>query len=66
LEINRFDWSIAGDPTGWALRNLVTDANNVRWNNPALRSDNGPQITHYDAQNNVLAFLRWNDQEMWR
>jgi 1,4-alpha-glucan branching enzyme len=59
---HRFDWSIAGDSTGWAMRNLVTDANSVRWNNPALRSDNGPQITHYDSQNNVLGFLRWDDQ----
>lgn len=56
------DWSIAGDPTGWAMRNLVTDANNVRWNNPSLRSDNGPQVTHYDPQNNVLGFVRWDDQ----
>lgn len=59
---HRFDWSIAGDPTGWQMRNLVTDANNVRWNNAALRSDSCPQTTHYDAQNNVFGFLRWNDQ----
>jgi 1,4-alpha-glucan branching enzyme len=57
----RFDWAIAGDPTGWGMRNLVGDANNVRWMNPALRSDNGPQITHYDSQDNVLAFQRWDD-----
>ena len=58
---HRFDWSIAGDPTGWGMRNLVTDANSVRWNNPALRSDNGPQIVHFDSQNNVLGFLRWDN-----
>jgi len=58
---HRFDWSIAGDPTGWAMRNLVADANNVRWNNPALRSDNGPETTHFDSQNNALGFLRWDD-----
>jgi 1,4-alpha-glucan branching enzyme len=58
---HRFDWSIAGDPTGWGMRNLVTDANGVRWNNPALRCDNGPQIVHCDLQNNVLGFLRWDD-----
>ena len=58
---HRFDWSIAGDPTGWGMRNLVMDANSVRWDNPALRSDNGPQIVHYDSQNNVLGFLRWDD-----
>ena len=57
---HRFDWSIAGDATGWGMRNLVADANNVRWNNPALRSDYGPSITHSDSTNNVLGFLRWD------
>lgn len=59
---HRFDWSIAGDPTGQPMRHLVADANNVRWNNPALRGDAGPATTHYDSRNNVLGFLRWNDQ----
>jgi 1,4-alpha-glucan branching enzyme len=58
---HRFDWSIAGDPTGLAMRALVADANNVRWNNPALRSNDGPSVPHWDSNNNVLAFLRWND-----
>lgn len=58
---HRFDWSIAGDSIGWEMRNLVTDANSVRWNNSALRSDNVSQTTHYDSQNNVLGFLRWSD-----
>jgi 1,4-alpha-glucan branching enzyme len=58
---HRFDWSIAGDPIGWEMRNLVTDANTVRWNNAALRSDNGPQTTHYDSQSNVMGFLRWTN-----
>jgi 1,4-alpha-glucan branching enzyme len=58
---HRFDWSIAGDPTGLAMRNLVADANNVRWDNPALRSDNGPSVPHSDSTNNVLGFLRWDD-----
>jgi 1,4-alpha-glucan branching enzyme len=58
---HRFDWGIAGDPTAWGMRNLVADANTVRWSNAALRSDNGPQTPHYDAQNNVLGFLRWDD-----
>jgi 1,4-alpha-glucan branching enzyme len=58
---HRFDWAIAGDPIGWEMRSLVADANNVRWNNAALRSDKGPQTTHYDSQNNVLGFLRWSD-----
>lgn len=58
---HRLDWSIAGDPTGQAMRNMVTDANNVRWNNPALRTDNGPELPHLDTNNNVLGFLRWDD-----
>lgn len=59
---HRFDWSIAGDPIGMPMRNLVSDVNNIRWNNPALRSDDGPEFPHYDPDNNVLAFKRWNDQ----
>ena len=59
---HRFDWSIAGDSTGQAMRNLVADANSVRWNNPALRSDAGPQTVHHDSNNSVLGFLRWDDQ----
>lgn len=58
---HRFDWAIAGDPTGWGMRNLVADANNVRWNNPALRTDFGPTVPHNDPDNNVLGFLRWDD-----
>jgi 1,4-alpha-glucan branching enzyme len=58
---HRFDWGIAGDPIGWEMRNLVADANSTRWNNPALRSDHGPQVPHYDSQNNVMGFLRWSD-----
>ena len=57
---HRFEWAIAGDPTGWAMRNLVADANNVRWNNAALRTDSGPSTPHFDPDNNVLAFLRWD------
>jgi len=57
---HRFDWSIAGDPTGWGMRNMVADVNNIRWNNPALRSDYGPSITHNDTTNNALGFLRWD------
>ena len=57
---HRFDWAIAGDPTGWGMRNLVADANNVRWNNPALHTDYGPTVPHFDPNNNVLGFLRWD------
>lgn len=59
---HRFDWSIAGDPLGQPMRDLVRDVNAVRWNNPALRTDNGPLFTHLDLQNGVLAFKRWNDE----
>lgn len=59
---HRFDWTIAGDATGLAMRNLVTDINALRRNNPALRGDSGPQFTHFDLDNRVLAFKRWNDQ----
>lgn len=58
---HRFDWAIAGDPTGQPMRDMVRDANAVRWHNPALRSDNPPQFPHFDAQNRVLAFKRWDD-----
>ncbi len=55
---HRFDWSIAGDQTGMEMRQMVTAANHVRWNNKALRSDT-LDITHEDHENNVLAFKRW-------
>ena len=30
-------------------------------NNPALRTDYGPTVPHYDPNNNILGFLRWDD-----
>jgi 1,4-alpha-glucan branching enzyme len=54
---HRFDWSIAGDPVGVQMRRLVTAANAVRWNNPALRADS-LDVTHDDRDNGVLAFVR--------
>lgn len=57
---HRFDWSIAGDAIGIGMRALVRDANAVRWAHPALRSDDGPIITHCDRTNGVIAFRRWN------
>lgn len=53
-----FNWAIAGDPTGMPMRRLVQDANWVRWNNPALRSEE-LQIVHEDYANKILAFKRW-------
>ena len=55
---HRFNWAIAGDPTGMPMRQLVADANMVRWQNPALRSET-IQITHENYNDNVLAFKRW-------
>ena len=59
---HRFDWAIAGDSVGQPMRDLVRDANQVRWDNPALRNDVVPQFTHNDADNRVLAFKRWNSE----
>lgn len=58
---HRFDWSIAGDPTGQPMRDMVRDVNAVRWGNPALRADNPPLFPHFDAHNRVLAFKRWDN-----
>src|SRR5258708_34210540 len=43
------------------MQRLVRDANQVRWENPALRS-RSLDICHRDADNEVLAFRRWNDE----
>ena len=40
---------------------MVTDANNVRWGHPALRSDSA-QWTFADDLNQVVAFKRWDGQ----
>jgi 1,4-alpha-glucan branching enzyme len=58
---HRFDWNIAGDPTGWEMRGMVRDVNAIRWNHPALCSDIPPGFPHFDVQNRVLAFQRWNN-----
>jgi 1,4-alpha-glucan branching enzyme len=57
---HRFNWDLARDSTGIAMRNLVRDANRVRLENPALCSDGGPLFTHLDPQNRVLAFKRFD------
>ncbi len=60
---HRFDWKIAGDPIAMQMRRLVTSANQVRWSNPALRSDT-LIICHEDYDNQVLAFKRWQDDNL--
>jgi 1,4-alpha-glucan branching enzyme len=57
---HRFDWAVAGDPTGMEMRRLVAAANQVHWDNPALRSDT-LIVTNEDYDNQVLAFKRWRD-----
>ncbi len=58
---HRFDWNLAGDPIGLQMRRMVADANQVRWSNPALRSDSA-QWTFTDNTNQVVAFKRWDAQ----
>ncbi len=57
---HRFDWAIAGDAIAMPMRDLVRDANWVRWNNPALRSETF-RFIHEDLSNTVLAFKRWHE-----
>ena len=57
---HRLDWGIAGDALGQPMRDLVRDVNAVRWANPALRTDNGPDFPHVDLRNGVLGFRRWD------
>jgi 1,4-alpha-glucan branching enzyme len=57
---HRFDFALTSDDIGRATRALVADANQLRWNHPALRTNN-LLVTHRDRQNRVLGFKRWND-----
>ena len=54
---HRFDWSIAGDEIGIEMRRLVARANEVRWENQALRA-NSLEIVHEDYEHQILAFIR--------
>jgi len=54
---HRFNWAVAGDPTGREMRRLVTACNAVRWQHPALRADS-LSIPHEDPDNQVLTFVR--------
>ena len=40
----------------------MRDANALRRRHPALRSNARPQFTHFDPDNGVLAFKRWNNE----
>src|SRR5262245_64924537 len=54
---HRFNWDVAGDQLGMEMRRLVAAANEVRWQNPALRA-NSLSIPHEDHENQVLGFTR--------
>jgi len=54
---HRFDWSIAGDPTGMEMRRLVAACNAARWAHPALRAGS-LRVVHEDRANQVLGFVR--------
>lgn len=56
---HRFDWSLAGDWKGMAMRYLVKAANQARWDHVALRNGSF-EVTHRD-RNGVIAFKRWNN-----
>ena len=55
---HRPDWNLMGDPTGAPMQTLVTHANKLRWDHPALRSPVG-NVTHVDRQGQVVAFKRY-------
>jgi 1,4-alpha-glucan branching enzyme len=57
---HRIDWLRIGDDTGAPMQRLVREANQLRWDHPALRSYS-LDVPHQDHANNVLAFRRWND-----
>ncbi len=54
---HRFNWAIAGDPLGIQMRRLVSECNQIRLTNKALRVDS-LDIVHSDEFNQVLGFVR--------
>jgi 1,4-alpha-glucan branching enzyme len=56
---HRFDWNLAGDPTGAPMQRMVRDINQLRWMHEGLRSPAGI-VTHVDWQNQVVAFKRYS------
>jgi 1,4-alpha-glucan branching enzyme len=58
---HRFDWALTTDAIGKEMQSLVRDANNLRWQHPALRSNGRPLFPHVDAGSGVVAFKRWNN-----
>jgi 1,4-alpha-glucan branching enzyme len=60
---HRFNWDATKDETGQEMIRFVSAANDIRWKNPALRSES-LIITHEDHTNNALAFKRWQDSNL--
>jgi 1,4-alpha-glucan branching enzyme len=56
---HRFNWGIVGDSVGAPMQQMVRDINNIRWANPALRSEYLAPV-HDDDPGQVVAFKRWN------
>jgi 1,4-alpha-glucan branching enzyme len=54
---HRFDWRACADPLGHEMRALVTAANEIRWQHPALR-DGRLEVVHFDEENDVVVFRR--------
>jgi len=57
---HRFDHALERDAIGGEMQALVRDANNLRWSRRALRANGRPLFTHFDGDNGVLAFKRFN------
>ncbi|HEX4448067.1 MAG TPA: alpha-amylase family glycosyl hydrolase [Polyangiaceae bacterium] len=57
---HRFDFALTSDAIGTATRALVRDANQLRWDHPALRTAH-LLVTHRDPDNRVLGFKRFDD-----
>jgi 1,4-alpha-glucan branching enzyme len=57
---HRFDDDLRRDGIGLEMQNLVRDANNLRWKHSGLRSLGRPEFKHFDNDNAVLAFKRFN------
>lgn len=54
---HRLDWARIGDDLGAPMQRLVTDANNLRWAHPALRSPAG-NVVQTDRVSEVVGFKR--------
>jgi len=57
---HRFNWDATEDQTGKEMCRLVSAANGVRRDNPALCSER-LIITHEDSNNRIIGFKRWGN-----